>query len=132
MTAPAGTEVATILVAEDHADSREAFCTLLEAYGYRVLTARNGREAVEVALAEHPELVLMDLMMPELDGLGATRELRASAAFTQVPILAVTAMEGAVQTSREAGCDALLAKPIDVRALLDAIREWLERASTRE
>ncbi len=117
----------TILIAEDHPDSREALRTLLEAFGYQVLIARNGREAVESALEHQPELVLMDVMMPEIDGLEATRRLRASPDFGQVPILALTAMEGAARLSAEAGCDECIAKPINIRAFLDRVRERLER-----
>lgn len=119
---------ATILVAEDHPDSREALRMLLEAFGYQVVLAGNGREAVDRALRTQPELVLMDVMMPEVDGLEATRRLRASAEFRQVPIVALTAMEGAASLSREAGCDDCVAKPIDIRSFLGKIRNWLERS----
>jgi CheY-like chemotaxis protein len=124
---PAASSQPTILIAEDHPDSREALRTLLEAFGYQVLIARNGREAVESALEHQPELVLMDVMMPEIDGLEATRRLRASPDFGQVPILALTAMEGAARLSAEAGCDECIAKPINIRAFLDRVRERLER-----
>lgn len=124
MEAPAAP--ATILIAEDHADSREALRTLLEAFGYQVRVASNGREAVECALASQPELVLMDVMMPEMDGFQATRQLRAAAEFRQVPILALTAMDGAAPLSRAAGCDDCIPKPINVRAFLDKVRTWLE------
>ncbi len=117
----------TILIAEDHPDSAEALRTLLEAFGYQVLVARNGREAVETALEHHPELVLMDVMMPEVDGLEATRRLRAAPGFPQVPILALTAMEGAARLSVDAGCDQCIAKPINIRAFLTTVQEWLER-----
>lgn len=117
----------TILIAEDHPDSRDALRTLLEAFGYHVVVARNGREAVECALEHQPELVLMDVMMPEVDGLEATRRLRARPDFAQVPILALTAMEGAAKLSKEAGCDACIPKPINIRDFLERVREWLER-----
>lgn len=117
----------TILIAEDHPDSRDALRTLLEAFGYHVVVARNGREAVEYALEHQPELVLMDVMMPEVDGLEATRRLRARPDFAQVPILALTAMEGAAKLSEEAGCDACIPKPINIRDFLERVREWLER-----
>ena len=116
----------TILVAEDHEDSREALRTLLEAFGYRVRIATNGREAVDCALAEQPELVLMDIMMPELDGFQATRALRSAADFRQVPILALTAMEGAHRLTQEAGCDDCIPKPINIRAFLAKVQAWLE------
>ena len=116
-----------ILLAEDHPDSREALSTLLGAFGYRVVVAGNGREAVDLALAEQPDLILMDVMMPGMDGFTATRLLRADPAFRQVPILALTAMEGAEEQAREAGCDAWIRKPANnARVLLDTIRSWLD------
>jgi CheY-like chemotaxis protein len=115
-----------VLVAEDHPDSREALRALLEAYGYRVSTAANGREAVDRAMAVQPDLVLMDMMMPEMDGFEATRALRASDGFRQVPILALTAMDGARDMVLAAGCDEYLPKPIDVRTFIGRVRTWLE------
>lgn len=120
-------ETATILVAEDHLDSLEAIRTLLEAFGYRVLTAVNGRQAVDVARARRPDLILMDIMMPELDGFEATRELRRSDGTRRIPIIAVTAMEGAHRLSLQAGADDFVPKPINIRSLLAKVREWLER-----
>lgn len=116
--------VATVLIAEDHEDSRDALRTLLEAFGYRVHVATNGREAVERALATQPDLILMDMMMPEVDGLQATRTLRATPGFRQVPIVAVTAMEGARDQVKAAGCDDIVAKPLDVRLFLERVRVW--------
>ena len=115
----------TILIAEDHEDSREALRTLLDAFGYRVETATNGREAVETALAQQPDLILMDVMMPELDGFEATRRLRENTGFRQVPIVALTAMEGARERVIAAGCDDYVAKPIDVRTFLGRVEGWL-------
>lgn len=115
-----------VLIAEDHEDSRDALRTLLDAFGYRVHVATNGREAIERALAVQPDLVLMDIMMPEVDGFQATRALRASPAFRQVPIIALTAMEGARERVLEAGCDDFVGKPIDVRTFLEKVRAWLE------
>ena len=116
----------TILLAEDHPDSRDALSTLLSAFGYRVLLAGNGREAVALALEHQPDLILMDMMMPGMDGLAATRALRSESGFRQVPILAVTAMEGAEEPARAAGCNAVLRKPItNARALLGTVQSWL-------
>lgn len=118
-----------VLIAEDHEDSRDALRTLLDAFGFRVVEAVNGREAVERALAERPDVILMDMMMPKVDGFQATRELRANESMRGVPILAITAMEGARQRVLEAGCDDLVPKPIDVRAFLDQIRAWVARGN---
>ncbi|HEX5725746.1 MAG TPA: response regulator [Longimicrobiaceae bacterium] len=114
-----------MLLAEDHEDSLDALRTLLEAFGFKVYAARNGHEAVELATAHAPDLVLMDMMMPHLDGLEATRILRASAAFRQVPIIAVTALEGSRERVLEAGCDDLVLKPIEVRGFVDRVRAWM-------
>lgn len=116
--------LATVLIAEDHEDSRDALRTLLEAFGYRVHVAANGREAIERALATQPDLILMDIMMPEVDGFQATRTLRATPGFRQVPIVAVTAMEGARDQVTAAGCDDMVTKPLDVRVFLERVRTW--------
>lgn len=115
----------TVLIAEDHADSRDALKTLLDAFGYVVHEAFNGRDAVEKALTVQPDLVLMDMMMPEMDGFQATRVLRADERFRQVPIIALTAMEGARERVLAAGCNDMVTKPIDVRVFLDRVRTWL-------
>ncbi|HEV2148954.1 MAG TPA: response regulator [Longimicrobiaceae bacterium] len=114
-----------ILIAEDHEDSRDALRALLDAFGYRVEVAANGREAVETALASSPDLILMDIMMPELDGFEATRRLRANPEFRQIPIVALTAMEGARERVMEAGCDDYVAKPINVRTFLARVEGWI-------
>lgn len=113
-TGPLATS-ATILVAEDSADTRAVLRRTLAYRGYRVVEAADGREAVEVALRECPDLVLMDLNMPVMDGLAATgriRELREKCG--NVPIVAVTAFEtyGMKEAALEAGCDAYLLKPL--------------------
>lgn len=116
---------ATILVAEDHFDSREALSGLLEAFGFRVLTAVNGREAVDVAIRYVPDLILMDIMMPELDGFEATRLLRETATTRHIPIIVLTAMEGARQIALQAGANEFVPKPIESRTLLNKIRGFI-------
>jgi two-component system, cell cycle response regulator DivK len=113
-----------ILIAEDHRDSRDALRVLLESLGYEVVVAINGREAVEVAVREVPDLILMDVMMPEMDGLEATRRLRDLPTFRTVPIVAVTAMEGAHEAVYAAGCDDFVAKPINIRKFLSTLPSW--------
>ena len=117
-----------VLIAEDHEDSRDALRTLLEALGYLVLVAGNGAEAVDVARAAKPDLILMDMMMPSVDGFEATRTLRDDAAFARVPIVAITAMEGAREAVFEAGCSDVVVKPIDIRAFLARLSGWLASA----
>src|SRR5687767_15978909 len=85
----------TILVAEDHLDSREALRELLEAFGFDVIEAINGRQAVTAAMTYMPNLILMDIMMPEMDGFAAIRALREAPETRGIPIIALTAMDGA-------------------------------------
>lgn len=117
---------ATILIAEDHPESRDALVSLLRAVGYRVLPAVDGREAVDLALRSKPDLILMDLMMPEVDGLAATRSLRGNSEFPAIPIVALTALDDARDKAISAGCDDYVSKPIKVPLLLARIRYWLE------
>lgn len=120
---------ACILIAEDHRDSREALSALLEAMGFRVLVAVNGVEAVAVAREGGPDLILMDMMMPEMDGFNATRVLREDEDTRDLPIIAVTAMEGAQELAYAAGVDDFVRKPVDTRSLLAKIRELLDGRS---
>jgi CheY-like chemotaxis protein len=115
----------TILVAEDHLDSRDALRALLEAFGYRVLVAVDGRQAVQMAVTEQPDLVLMDIMMPEMDGFEATRAIRGDARTASMPIIAVTAMEGAQQLALQAGADDFVRKPVDIRGLVAKVHRFL-------
>ena len=116
-----------ILVAEDHLDSRDALRALLEAMGYVVLVAGNGRDAVDIALRSAPDLILMDMMMPVMDGFEATRQIRGLHPTAAIPIIAVTAMEGAQELALHAGASAYVRKPIDVRALLSQVSDLLQR-----
>jgi CheY-like chemotaxis protein len=121
-----------VLIAEDNPDSRDALRALLEAYGYEVLEAENGGEAIDKARELRPDLILMDIMMPYKDGLEATRTLRADPEFRQVPILALTAMAGSRELALKAGCDDYLQKPIDIPGLLKRIGEWLARGHSND
>jgi CheY-like chemotaxis protein len=122
-------KTAKILIAEDHPDSRDALRDLLEAFGYEVEVAVNGLEAVSAASEGRPDLILMDIMMPELDGLGATRLLRAAKNTQGIPIIAVTAMEGAQQQALDAGASDYVRKPIDIRLLLTKVSTLLEETA---
>jgi two-component system, cell cycle response regulator DivK len=108
---------ATVLVAEDSADTRAVLRHALASYGYHVVEAADGRQAVELAQSECPDLIVMDLNMPVMDGLAATeriRELRERCG--DVPIVAATAFDtyGIREAALEAGCDAYLLKPLDL------------------
>ena len=115
-----------ILIVEDHRDSREALRALFEAFGYQVVEAANGRHAVERALSERPNLILMDVMMPELDGFDASRRIRAMPGFEHTPIIAITAMEDVHELAAQAGMSDYVRKPLDIRGLLNKVSGWLK------
>ena len=130
--------VKTILVAEDSADTRDLLEMFLTDIGYCVLLAENGREAEKLARAERPDLILMDLHMPVLDGIDASVTIRGHAELSQVPILAIS---GDGHTGIELFSDTeklgkayvgYIAKPIDLDALADEIRLVLSKASVHK
>jgi signal transduction histidine kinase/ActR/RegA family two-component response regulator len=123
-------ETPTLLLVDDDKDNRELFSGMLATVGFRVLNAGDGREAVEKTAAEKPDLILMDIQMPEMDGLEAIRRIRALPDVAQVPIIALTAlaMKGDRELCLEAGANDYLSKPIALRKLVKAIRSQLEPA----
>ena len=107
---------ATVLVVEDTEDTRSIIRLTLEGCGYRVLEAKNGREAVEAVRRRCPDLILMDLNMPEMDGLEATEQIRqCRESCADVPIVAITAYDiyGMKEAALESGCDDYLSKPLN-------------------
>ena len=119
-----------ILVIEDQPDDRTILRDLLSAAGYVVLEAADGAAGVDLAVTERPDLVLMDIQMPVLDGHAATRRIKAIAGMQSVPIIAVTsfALSGDEGKARAAGCDGYVAKPFSPRALLAEVRHFLHEA----
>ena len=115
-----------IVVADDNEDCRMALRALLEARGYEVHEASDGEQAVELSRRVKPDLVLMDIMMPEVDGLEATRRIRSIRGLDDVWIVAVTAMEGGRQASVAAGCDDCIVKPVDLGGLDELIDGWID------
>jgi CheY-like chemotaxis protein len=117
----------TVLLAEDSEDTRHVLSLELQHRGCRVVTATDGREAVETALVARPDLILMDLNMPRMDGLAATEQIRAHVELDGVPIIAVTAFDtyGIREAALEAGCQAYLLKPLNPGALERALRDAL-------
>ena len=109
----------TILVVEDHDDTREMLSTLLEGWGFRVVEASDGLQAVEMASRERPQLILMDRRLPHLDGLDATRKIRENALLDHVKILALSGCEGPRYHAEAlaAGCNASMGKPFDFKKL---------------
>jgi two-component system cell cycle response regulator DivK len=116
-----------ILVVEDHEENRRIVRDLLTSAGYEMLEAITGEEGVERAESEHPDLILMDIQLPGLDGYEATRRIKGNPALRAIPIIAVTsyALSGDDVKALEAGCDAYVTKPFSPRALLAKIREYV-------
>ena len=115
-----------VLIAEDYADTRSFMKFLVESYGYQALEATDGQEAVSTVQREHPDLVLMDLSMPVMDGLAATRVIRGFDGTTKLPIIAVTAYgESYYRQAMEAGCDELINKPLDFDTLAPVLQQYL-------
>ncbi|HEX7315003.1 MAG TPA: response regulator [Pyrinomonadaceae bacterium] len=117
----------TVLLAEDSEDARRVLSLELQYSGCRVITAGDGREAVETALTARPDLILMDLNLPLLDGLAATEQIRAHGELDAIPIIAVTAFDtyGIREAALEAGCQDYLLKPLGPGALERALRAAL-------
>ena len=124
-------ELVTVLLVEDTEDNRQMMKRLLEMSGFRVVEAINGVEAVEVANQERPKIILMDLSLPFIDGLAATRRIRSLPPLSKVPIVAVSAHDTADFHSEalEAGCNAYITKPIDYPELENLVNRLLESNS---
>jgi CheY-like chemotaxis protein len=124
----------TILVVDDVSDNRILMSLSLQDMGYRVLTASDGEEAVAIALRARPDLILMDIAMPQLDGLGATRRIHEDAGLRHLPVVAVTAFEtsGFRRAAFDAGFDGYLTKPIDFERLRTLINRLLSGQETSE
>jgi two-component system, cell cycle response regulator DivK len=116
-----------ILVVEDTEDNRQIVRDLLTSVGYELIEAVDGAEGVAMAQSHRPDLILMDMQLPELDGYEATRRIRAIPELAKVPIIAVTsyALSGDEAKTRAAGCDGYVAKPFSPRQLLAKVREFL-------
>jgi CheY-like chemotaxis protein len=118
----------TILVVEDSALNRKLVETVLKPHGYRVVTAENGQAGVDIALREKPDLILMDVMMPVMNGYDAARRIKSNHATARIPIVALTAsaMPHERDQAMEAGCDGYVSKPIDTRAFPGQIRQFFD------
>ena len=119
-----------ILVVEDTEDNRQIIRDLLTSFDYQLIEAADGAEGVAMAQKEHPDLILMDIQLPVIDGYEATRRIRAIPELAHVPIIAVTsyALSGDEAKTRAAGCDGYVAKPFSPRQLLAKVREFLPEA----
>ena len=120
-----------ILIIEDHPDMRELLSWQVELMGFTPILAKQGKDGVEKALAEKPQLILLDIMMPGMDGWQAARELRALAETKDIPILAATALfrDSDLKTCIEAGCNGYIVKPFTFQELQGKVQEMLSSSS---
>ena len=116
-----------ILVVEDQEDNRQILRDLLTSADYEMTEAENGQEALDAVAKQKPDLILMDIQLPIMDGYEATRRIKANPDFKAIPIIVVTsyALSGDEAKTRAAGCDGYVAKPFSPRQLLAKIREFL-------
>lgn len=117
----------TVLIVEDNELNMKLFRDLLEAHGYNTLQTRNGIEALSLAREHRPDLILMDIQLPEVSGLDVTKWLKEDDELRAIPVIAVTAfaMKGDEERIREGGCEAYISKPITVSMFLETIRQFL-------
>jgi two-component system, cell cycle response regulator DivK len=117
----------TILIVEDNELNMKLFHDLLEAHGYKTLQTRNGIDAIALARKHRPDLIVMDIQLPEVSGLDVTKWLKEDDSLRHIPIVAVTAfaMKGDEERIREGGCEAYVSKPISVSRFLETIRQFI-------
>jgi len=120
-----------VLVVDDYPDAREMYSEYLEYSGYEVIQAANGVEALQRAIDETPDIILMDLSLPVMDGWEATRRLKADARTAGIPVVALTghALAGISEGARQAGCDAFVTKPCLPEDLVVEIKRVLDQTS---
>lgn len=118
----------TVLIVEDNELNMKLFHDLLEAHGYATLQARTGSEALTLAQEHEPDLILMDIQLPEISGLQVTQELKKNSALADIPVIAVTAfaMKGDEERIRAGGCEDYIAKPISVADFLEKVKRYLD------
>ena len=120
----------TILIVEDNELNMKLFSDLLEAKGYATVKTGNGMDAMELARTHRPDLILMDIQLPEVSGLDVTRWLKEDDDLRHIPVIAVTAfaMKGDEERIRSGGCEAYISKPISVSGFLETIRTFVGEA----
>ncbi len=118
----------TVLIVEDNELNMKLFHDLLSAHGYSTLQSRDGVEALALARKHHPDLILMDIQLPEVSGLEVTRWIKEDEALRSIPVVAVTAfaMKGDEEKMRDGGCEAYIAKPISVGKFIETVRRFLD------
>lgn len=117
-----------VLIVEDNELNMKLFHDLLDAHGYETIQTKNGLDALKLAREHAPDLILMDIQLPEVSGLEVTKWLKDDDALKSIPVIAVTAfaMKGDEEKMREGGCEAYISKPISVAHFLDTIKRFLE------
>lgn len=122
-----GDHAKTVLIVEDNELNMKLFNDLLEAHGYRTVQTRNGMDALSLARVHRPDLILMDIQLPEVSGLDVTKWLKEDDELRHIPVIAVTAfaMKGDEERIREGGCEAYISKPISVGMFLDTISQFI-------
>lgn len=117
-----------ILIVEDNQDSRELVVKILKNRGYQLIEAVDGEDALEKAITESPDLILMDISIPKIDGYEVTRMLKSRKEFKYTPIIALTAhaMKGDREKAMESGCEGYIAKPINIHELPEQIKSYLK------
>ena len=120
----------TVLIVEDNELNMKLFHDLLDAHGYQTLQTRSGIEALQIARERRPDLILMDIQLPEVSGLEVTRCLKDDEELREIPVVAVTAfaMKGDEQRIRQGGCEAYISKPISIGTFLETVRRYLGEA----
>src|ERR1700747_503159 len=123
----------TVKVGEENELNMKLFHDLLEAHGYQTVGTRNGIEALDLARRHRPDLILMDIQLPEVSGLEVTKWLKEDPELTPIPVVAVTAfaMKGDEERIREGGCEAYLSKPISVGKFIETVRHFLGNADAK-
>ncbi|HET8938816.1 MAG TPA: response regulator [Polyangiales bacterium] len=118
----------SLLIVDDNPENLKLILMILATGGYELVTAADALQALSAIEARMPDLILLDLQLPGMDGLELTRRLRATPATQSIPIVAVTAyaMKGDESKARDAGCDGYLVKPIDKRLLRETVKQYLE------
>jgi two-component system cell cycle response regulator DivK len=117
----------TVMIVEDNELNMKLFHDLLDAHGYQTIQTRNGMEALALAREHHPDLILMDIQLPEVSGLEVTKWLKEDDKLRSIPVVAVTAfaMKGDEERIREGGCEAYISKPISVAKFMDTVRQFI-------
>lgn len=118
-----------ILIVEDNPNNRDMLTTILKFHGFETFQAENGQEAIEAAKANPPDLILMDLSMPVMNGWDATRRIKADPALAHIPIVAVSAFDMLQdkEAALAAGCDAFLSKPLNMFALKERLEAIMSK-----